>query len=105
MLLAISEGGIDSSEIPAFPADPTVPYLIEGEQPTAADTAAVQAMLDFYHANTQLLRTQYEERLAQAAAAEAARLANPPEKKNIVLRYWRTDAAGIQSAREKGGDQ
>lgn len=101
VLMAVSEGSGDPA-VPEFSSLPTGGFVAAEGEPTAEEAAAVRALLDFYQQDTQGLRLQYEARRAQGAAAAAERAANPPEKKNVILRYWRTDAAGIQAAREGG---
>lgn len=99
VLMAVSEGS-GAPSAPAFSSLPTGGFTVAEGEPTAEEAAAVRALLDFYQQDTQGLRARYEIRRAQAAAAAVERAANPPEKKNIILRYWRTDAAGIGAARE-----
>ncbi len=101
LLLAVSQVSGDSTA-PAFSSLPPGGFVVAEGEPSQEETAAVRALLDFYQRDTQLLRTQYEARRAQAAAAEAERAANPPEKRPVIMHYWRADEAAIRAAREGG---
>lgn len=101
-LLMASQG---FEEIPAdlqFPADGR-PTLIPAEgEPTGEELASLNILLGRYLTGHVQLRAAFEQRQREAEAAEAERVAHPPEKKNLILRYWRTDEAGIRTAREGG---
>lgn len=90
-LMAMISPGV--SEVPenlTFPQENGAGYVVTEGNPTAEDLAPVQALLDRYNdpAERARLRAAYEARLAGYAAREAERRANPPEKKDLLIRYW-----------------
>jgi hypothetical protein len=102
LLMMVSEGIGGSDAVPSFSSLPPGGFVVAEGEPTAEETAAVRILLDHYHRDTQSLRARYEAHLAQAVAAAAERAANPPERKPVVMRYWRVDEAAIRAAREGG---
>ncbi|MBX3741887.1 MAG: hypothetical protein KF712_12895 [Akkermansiaceae bacterium] len=100
MMVSESIGGPDG--VPSFFSLPPGGFVVAAGEPTAEETAALQVLLDFYHRETPLLRARYEAHLVLAAAAAAERATNPPERKPVVMRYWRADEAAIRAAREGG---
>lgn len=87
------------------PQIPTLPegkatFQIIGEQPSPSDLTALQSLHDLYN-------NQHAELLAAHQGREQARLqqqaelkANPPQPKDITLRYWHTERHAV-----KGGAQ
>jgi len=77
-----------------LPADDWPSFaLLDGTQAQAADAqaplAAMEALLEFYHAHQADLIAKYQQRETEAAARElAARNAPPPPPRQSVIHFW-----------------
>lgn len=101
--MLMASGGTE--EVPPnlpFPEDGSPGLVIAEGNPTEHQLAPLDAILERYSRERVQLREIYERRLREAAAAEAARLANPPEKKDLLIRWWRADDAARTQAAEGG---
>lgn len=102
LLLAVSRG---SDEVPSlsFPSETEASIIIEKGQPSAEDLAPINALLKLYNdpAEREKLKTAFEGRLRESQRLEAERAANPPEKRPLVLQYWRLDDAGLEGRSPK----
>jgi hypothetical protein len=104
LLMAISPG----ADIPGdlkFPDESAASLVVSEGSPTAADLAPAGALLKLYNDPEQLarLRAAYEGRLAEGKRIADERAADPPERKAVVLRYWRLDSGISASSQKKGG--
>ena len=77
-------------DIPDFPVGPAT-FFVVGTQPAAATLVAIQSLHDLYNNGFSRLKTAYEGRERARIQHEAYLKAHPPQPKNIVLNYWRTD--------------
>lgn len=96
--------GKDAPEMPEFaPADRSSLVLIPGETPPPDDLAPLTAIHDWCRnpAVQEKLRLAWEGRQRAEAEAEAARRADPPEKRNITLSTWRIGGAVITPSAER----
>jgi hypothetical protein len=87
-------------KIPVFPTGPAT-FIIDGEQPDAETLIVIQSLHDLYNNEYARLKTAYEGRERARIEREAYLKAHPPQPKNIVLNYWRTE----KSAPAKGANQ
>jgi len=91
-------------EIPEFiDGVPASFRIIEGK-PTEEQLSLIKALMRLYDRDKERMRTAYEQRMAAAKVRALERQENPPEKKNLVLRYWRADAAGRAGTNPKPAD-
>lgn len=108
LLMAISADAGD--ELPneyEFSQPGIASLIVEEGTPTPEDLAPIEALLKLYNDPVEKakLRSAYEGRKAEGQRLAALRAADPPEKKNIVLRYWRMDSGKKVSEQSKGGAQ
>jgi hypothetical protein len=94
-------------EPPAFPEFPDhgqATIIVQDGNPTDEELAPIKALIQLYNTDKEKLKQASEQRVA--ASEERARIAreNPPEKKNIVLKYWRVDEAGQAGETTKPAD-
>lgn len=101
MLLASAGGGGVPENLP-FPQDGKASLIIAEGDPTAEQLEPIDALLALYDRDKALLRERYEQKVREAAEKEAARLADPPEKKNIIIRYWQGGGTNSESPMEGG---
>ena len=85
-------------EMPEFPDETKASFVVVEGNPTEEDMAPIQAMVDLYNSDKERLRIAYEGRLEAAEERARELRENPPEKKNIIIRYWRLDDAGQAGA-------
>ena len=78
--------------IPEFPAG-NATFVITSGDPTAETLASIQSLHDLYNNEHDRLKAAYEGRERAQRLHEAKLKANPPQLKNIVLNYWRSDSA------------
>ena len=87
--------------IPDFPefedAAASSIQVIEGN-PSEEDLGPIWALLSYYDENKQRLKTAYEDRKAAYEAKRLQELANPPEKKDLIIRHWRLDQPSEKAA-------
>lgn len=87
--------------IPDFPefeeAAPSSIQITKGN-PSEEALAPVRALLSYYDANKLRLKTSFEQRRADAEVRRLQRLADPPEKKNLIIRHWRLDQPAEKAA-------
>lgn len=81
-------------EIPVFADESLASFVVAEGSPSEEELAPLRALLAHYNASRAQLRADYEARTALAAEQARERAANPPEKKTLVLKYWRMDPAG-----------
>lgn len=84
--------------IPDFPDKTKASFVVVEGKPTSEDLAPIQAMVDLYNSDKERLRVAYEGRLEAAEERARELRENPPEKKNLLIRYWRLDDAGQAGA-------
>jgi len=77
-------------EIPEFPAGPAS-FAFVGKLPSDRIIASVQSLHDLYNNEFGRLKAAYEGRQRANLQREADLKAHPPQPKNIVLNYWRTE--------------
>ncbi|WP_367872278.1 hypothetical protein [Luteolibacter sp. Populi] len=88
---------------PVFPEIPAgnASFVVSEGNPTPEALEAITAFHQHYNSHLQEMRTAFQAReLAQQQAAEKLRN-NPVQPKNIVIRHWRMDAAGLQGETPK----
>jgi hypothetical protein len=77
--------------IPAFPAGPAT-FTIVGTPPADPTVLVpIQSLHDLYNSGYARLKTAWEGRERARIEREAYLKANPPQPKNVVLNYWRTE--------------
>jgi hypothetical protein len=81
-------GTYQSPTPPEFPAGRATFQVTSGAS-DAETLAPLQALHDLYNAESAQLQAAHEAREAANKQQEAERLANPPQPKDITLRYWR----------------
>lgn len=86
-------------QIPTFPEGKAT-FQIIGEQPASSDLTALQSLHDLYNNHHAELLTAHQSREQARLQREAELKANPPQPKDITLRYWHTERPAA-----KGGDQ
>lgn len=91
LLLIASHGGQPVPENLPFPADSKATLVIAEGDPTEEQLEPIDRLLARYDAEKVRLRENFERQQREAAEAEAERRANPQEKKDLIIRYWRTD--------------
>ena len=84
----------ETPEMPEFAEDGAASFVVVDGTPLEEDLAPIRALVAMYNRDKEPLKTAYLGRKALADQAARELAANPPEKKNLVLRYWRTDRAG-----------
>jgi len=89
-LLASSNQENSGPALPVFPDGPAT-FIIDGEQPDAETLVPIQSLHDLYNSEYARLKTAWEGRERERIAHEAWLKAHPPQPKNIVLNYWRTE--------------
>ena len=77
-------------EIPEFPAGPAS-YAFVGKLPSDRIIASVQSLHDIYNNEFSRLKTAFEGRQRANLQREADLKAHPPQPKDIVINYWRTE--------------
>ena len=87
-------------EIPPLPAGPAT-FVVVGTAPAAELLIPIQSLHDLYNKESDRLKTSYEGRERARIAREAWLKANPPQPKDITLKYWRVE----KSAAGKGGSK
>jgi hypothetical protein len=81
----------DAPDLPEFPEGKATFQITGDTKPTAAELVVIQSLHDIYNSELARLRTAYEGRERVRIEREAYLKANPPQPKNIVLNYWRTE--------------
>ena len=76
--------------IPEFPDGPAT-FTFVGAPPAADILVSIQSLHDIYNREYERLKTAWEGRERARIQREADLKANPPQPKDIVLNYWRTD--------------
>lgn len=90
--------------MPDFSQEKTASFVVVGGQEDHATLAPIRALHELYNNEKERLKAALDGR-EKAAEEQAALLkADPPENKNIVLRYWRVDRAGQNGAKPKPAD-
>lgn len=85
-----TELGPDSPPIPKF-AEGKVSFSITTGKASDEALVWIQSLHDIYNNEYERLKTAYDGREQARLAKEAELKANPPQPKNIVLNYWRTE--------------
>jgi hypothetical protein len=88
-----SEQEWEAPEIPEFPEGDASFVVVEG-QPEPGDMEPFESLIKLYRKDKARLKHAYEMRMAEAERQRLERLADPPELKNLNIRYWRLDEAG-----------
>lgn len=88
----------DMPEVPEFPDETTTSIVLVEGNPTEEELAPIRALAALYNTDKDRLKGAYMGRMALAEEQARKLRENPPEKKNIVLKYWRLDAAGQNEA-------
>ena len=86
-------------QIPTFPEGKAT-FQIIGDSPSPSDLTALQSLHDLYNQHHAELLAAYQGREQASLQREAELKANPPQPKDITLRYWHTERPAT-----KGGDQ
>jgi hypothetical protein len=81
-------------EIPEFTDESTASIIVVEGNPTENELAPIRSLAALYNTDKDRLKGAYMGRMKLAEEQARKVRENPPEKKNIVLRYWRLDAAG-----------
>lgn len=87
--------------MPAFVAGKAT-FQVVGNQPAAEDLTAIQSLHDLYNNEHDRLQTAYEGREQARQQREAELKVNPPQPKDITLRFWHSKRPAAQV---KGGAQ
>lgn len=77
-------------QIPTFPEGKAT-FQIIGEQPSFSDLTALQSLHDLYNQHHAELLAAHQGREQARLQREAELKANPPQPKDITLRYWHTE--------------
>ena len=80
----------DAPDMPDFPEGKAT-FLIVGNPPGAEALVPIQSLHDLYNNEYLRLKTAYEGRERARIEREAYLKANPPQPKDITLKYWRTE--------------
>ena len=80
----------DPPEIPDLPEGKAT-FQVVGEQPDAEKVAPIQALHDIYNSEYERLKTASEGRERARIEREEYLKANPPQPKDIILNFWRTE--------------
>lgn len=81
-------------ETPEFKQDDTAEFVVIEGNPTDRELAPFRSLLELYQRDKSRLKAAFNERKAEQEQRRLERLADPPELKNLKVRYWRLDAAG-----------
>jgi len=84
----------EGPNIPNFPTGPAT-FTIVGAPPDAETLVPIQSLHDLYNSEYAHLKTAWEGRERARIEREAYLKANPPQPKNIVLNYWRTEKPAV----------
>lgn len=87
---------------PFKPGEPARYVIVDGS-PTQEELAPLEALLALLNQpeERERLKSAHEGRLRAAEERAAFLKANPPEKKDIILRHWRMDEAGRNGIQPK----
>ena len=80
----------DPPEIPDLP-EGKASFQVIGEQPDAEKLAPIRALHDIYNSEYERLKTASEGRERARIEREEYLKANPPQPKDIILNFWRTE--------------
>ena len=80
----------DPPEIPDLP-EGKASFQVIGEQPDAEKLTPIQALHDIYNSEYERLKTASEGRERARIEREEYLKANPPQPKDIILNFWRTE--------------
>jgi hypothetical protein len=100
MAEAARKAGVEwpDPQIPDFGEDDTGEIRIVEGDPTAAELEPIRSLMRLYRTDKARLEAAYAQRVAAAEARRLERLADPPEKKDIRVRYWRLDQPAEKEA-------
>jgi hypothetical protein len=84
---------------PTFP-EGKASFEIIGEPLAAEDLAPIQALHDLYNSEHARLKSAFEGRERARLEREAYLKANPPQPKDIILNYWRTERQPAPTTKE-----
>ncbi len=85
-------------QIPEFGEDDTGEIRIVEGDPSATELEPIQSLMRLYRTDKARLEAAYEQRRAEAEARRLEREADPPEKKDIRIRFWRLDQPAEKAA-------
>ena len=83
----------EAPDIPEFPEGEASFVVVEGD-PAPDDLKPFESLMEVYRTDKARLKYAHELRVAEAERRRLERLADPPELKNLNIRYWRLDEAG-----------
>jgi hypothetical protein len=100
MAEAARQAGVEwpDPQIPDFGEDDTGEIRIVEGEPSAAELEPIRSLMQLYRTDKARLEAAYAQRLAAAEVRRLERLADPPEKKDIRVRYWRLDQPAEKEA-------
>lgn len=88
-------------ETPAnFPQTAASFVLTKGDATKTASVQPIQVLHDLYKIQGTQLAAAYQARETARLAKEAVELANPPQKKDIVIKYWRVESGNSETPTE-----
>jgi hypothetical protein len=87
-------------DIPSFTDGPAT-FTMAGEQPADEILVSIQSLHDLYNSEYARLKTALEGRERARIEREAYLKANPPQPKDIVLNFWRTEKPAPVKGRAK----
>ncbi|MDB6077072.1 MAG: hypothetical protein JWO82_819 [Akkermansiaceae bacterium] len=90
-------------EVPEFD-DSQASFVVAEGTPLEEDLAPIRALVALYNKDKERLRLAYQGRMEAAAERERELRLNPSAKKNIIIRYWRTDQAGQAGINPKAAE-
>ena len=97
---AARQAGVEwlDPQIPDFGEDDTGEIRIVEGEPSVAELEPIRSLVRLYRTDKARLEAAYAQRVAAAEARRLERLADPPEKKDIRVRYWRLDQPAEKEA-------
>ena len=100
MTEAARQAGVEvpDLQIPDFREDDTGEIRIVQGDPAAPDLEPIRSLMQLYATDKLRLEAAYERRRAEAEAKRLEELADPPEEKDIRIRYWRLDQPAEREA-------
>ena len=91
-------------KMPHFRNADTASFGVVSEKTSNESLSAIQAIHELYNNDLPILKNAWAGRKRAAEDRAAFLKANPPEKKDISIRYWRMDPAGRKGVTPKPAD-
>lgn len=88
----------EAPELPEFAGNDAAFVVVDGK-PEPGDLKPFEALIGLYRKDKARLKHAYESRRQAAEQKRLERLADPPELKDLDIRYWRLDEAGRVGAK------